>query len=85
MENPINVLTFKGKDINLTIKDYDYTYVVLYNILPIQDINYIATRACALVNSIFNNDYNYKLLPETYESLGIRPYIYDDTKHFYKY
>ena len=32
-----------------------------------------------------NNDYNYKLLPETYESLGIRPYIYDDTKHFYKY
>ena len=70
---------------NLTIKDTDDTNIVLYKILPIQDINYIATRACALVNSIFNNDYNYKLLPETYESLGIRPYIYDNTKHFYKY
>lgn len=85
LENPIKVLTFKGKDINLTIKDTDDINVVLYKILPIQDINYIATRACALVNSIFNNDYNYKLLPETYESLGIRPYTYDDTKHFYKY
>jgi hypothetical protein len=85
LENPIKVLTFKGKDINLTIKDTDDTNVVLYKILPIQDINYIATRACALVNSIFNNDYNYKLLPETYESLGIRPHIYDNTKHFYKY
>lgn len=85
LENPIKVLTFKGKDINLTIKDTDDTNVVLYKILPIQDINYIATRACALVNGIFNNDYNYKLLPETYESLGIRPYIYDDTEHFYKY
>ena len=85
LENPIKVLTFKGNDINLTIKDTDDTNVVLYKILPSKDINYIATKACALVNSIFNNDYNYKLLPETYESLGIRPYIYDDTKHFYKY
>ena len=85
LENPIKVLTFKGEDINLTIKDTDDTNVVLYKILPSKDINYIATKACALVNSIFNNDYNYKLLPETYESLGIRPYIYDDTKHFYKY